>query len=306
MKRKVIQIAGSTQLVSLPRKWAKKHNLMRGQEIDVVEDGERIVVSVDSSPPFEAAEVNASNLGAMIPRCISAFYKRGIDSLKVNHDNSSVVGTLHSALAKDTVGFEMLEQGENYCLIKHVGGVPSEFGAVLRRIFLLLNTMSDECISAFEKENYGLLKNLAFLEEANNRFTTTCMRYLNKLGAPEEFCKIGPLYLIIESLEQLGDQYKYICQHFSKIEKERTKLRKDVLELFKRANQLVPLYAEIFYKFDPGRVVLIRETRNSVVADAHTLIKKEPNYAEFWLVHHSIVLAQQVFGMVDALLVLKL
>ena len=35
MKRKVIQIAESTQLVSLPRKWALANNIRRGDELEV-------------------------------------------------------------------------------------------------------------------------------------------------------------------------------------------------------------------------------------------------------------------------------
>ncbi len=306
MKRKVIQIAGSTQLVSLPRQWAKAHNIQRGQEIDVQEDGDKIIVSANNVPPVESAEIDASNLGAMIPRCVSAFYKRGVDSLKVTYETPSSVAILHDALAKDTTGFEILEQGENYCVIKHVGGAPTEFDSVLRRIFLLLNTMSDECVSAFKKENYALLKNLAFLEEANNRFTTTCMRYLNKVGNPEGIKKTGPLYYIIEQLEQLADQYKYVCQHFSRLDKDKVKLKKDVMELFERANKLVRIYSDVFYTLDNEKIVFIKEERNKIVEDAHAILRKNPNYAEFWLVHHSIVIAQEIFSGIDSLLILKL
>ncbi len=306
MKRKVIQIAGSTQLISLPRKWAVAHNVKKGAELDVQEDGNRVIVSVDNVPVVESSELDVSNLGAMIPRSVSALYKRGIDSLRMTFNDPSTVRILHEALAKDTVGFEMLEQGENFCVIKHVGGAPTEFDSVLRRTFLLLNTMSDECISAFKKENYALLKNLAFLEEANNRFTTTCMRYLNKKGAPEGFNKIGPVYHLVEELEQLADQYKYICQHFSNLDKSKIKLRKDVLDLFEKANKLVRIYSESFYKLDNEKVVFIKEERNNLIEAAHDLLKKNLNHAEYWLIHHSINIAQQVFGMIDSLLILKL
>ena len=35
IKRKVIQLAGRTLVVSLPSKWAKKHNVQKGDEIVV-------------------------------------------------------------------------------------------------------------------------------------------------------------------------------------------------------------------------------------------------------------------------------
>ena len=39
MKRKVIQIANSTQLISLPRKWSQKYGVKKGDEITINYDG---------------------------------------------------------------------------------------------------------------------------------------------------------------------------------------------------------------------------------------------------------------------------
>ena len=38
MRRKVIQIAESTQLISLPRKWALKYNIKKGEELEIEEN----------------------------------------------------------------------------------------------------------------------------------------------------------------------------------------------------------------------------------------------------------------------------
>ena len=306
MKRKVIQIAGSTQLVSLPRQWAKAHNVQRGAEVDVQEDGNHIIVSVDAEPQHEAATLDISGLGSMIPRTVSALYKRGIDSLTLRYSDPSLVRVVNEALTKDTVGFEILEQSGNSCVVKHVAGAPGEFDSVLRRIFLLLNTTSDECLAVFKKENYSSLGNLAYLEEANNRFTTSCMRYINKIGRVEGFPKVGPLYFIVEQLEQLADQYKYLCQHFANLDGGKTRLKKEVVTLFERASELVRVYSETFYKFESEKLVFIKEERNSIVEESHGLLKKPSlSYADFWLIHHSITIAQMIFGMTDSLLVLR-
>jgi len=47
MRRKVIQIADSTQLVSLPRKWALKHGIKKGDELNIEEKGSELLVSVE-------------------------------------------------------------------------------------------------------------------------------------------------------------------------------------------------------------------------------------------------------------------
>ena len=45
MGRKVIQIADSTQLISLPRQWTKKYNVKKGDELEVVEKDNMLEVS---------------------------------------------------------------------------------------------------------------------------------------------------------------------------------------------------------------------------------------------------------------------
>lgn len=306
MRRKLIQIAGSTQLVSLPREWCKKNNLKKGEELEVQEDFNRIIITNTSEHPGEKAELQIDAFGTIIPRAVSAFYKRGVDELRITYSQPELLESIHEALAKDTVGFEILEQTENSCTIKHVAGDTTEFESVLRRVFLLMNTMSEECVAAFRKGNYIPLKNIAFLEEANNRFTTTCMRYINTKGTPEGFRKAGPLYYIVESLENLADQYKYLCQHFSKIGEEKVKIRKEAIQLFEKANRLVRIYSEIFYKLDQEKLRLLKDGRTDIVNASFNLLKKKPSYEETLLTMYSIIIAQQTFEMIDALLILRL
>lgn len=306
MKRKVIQIAGSTQLVSLPRQWAKAHNVQRGQEIDVQEDGNRIIMTADFKPVAETATLDISKMGDMVHRAIGAIYRKGVDELTIKYDDPSLIEAVHSAIGKETVGFEILEQGSNYCTVKYVGGNVEEFSAMLRRTFLIATSMAQESVAALKNKQYKLLNNLAFLEETNNRFTSLCRRFLNKTGAPKEYSKIGPLYYIVEQLEKIGDQYKYICQHFSNLEGKNIVLNADVLETFEKANSMVSFYYALFYKFDTDVLVELKKRRNYVVEKAHKLFEKKLTYADYWLVHHSLMITEHVFSMSGAALILNI
>ena len=243
MKRKVIQIAGSTQLVSLPRQWAKAHNIQRGQEIDVQEDADRIIVSANSAPPFEKVNLDVSELDGMVARFIHALYKRGVDELKVYFGKPELMVKVQEAISKEAVGFEVLEQGSDNCTIRYVSGSMEEFDSVLRRTFLLLLTMSEQAYDSLKAANYPQLKNTAFLEEANNRFTTICRRHLNKFGT-NSYGKIGPLYYLIEELEKIADQYKYVCQHFSNLQDKKIKVNEEVMSLFGVTNKMLRVFYE--------------------------------------------------------------
>lgn len=305
MKRKVIQIAGSTQLVSLPRQWAKRNNIMRGQEIEVLEDGDRIIVMASSEPVTEKAELDITNLGEMTARCIHALYKRGIDELRVTFDEPSKIKLLQDAIGKEAVGFEILDQGENHCTIKYVSGNLEEFDSVLRRTFLLLLTMTSQAYEFLRDGKYEALQNTAFLEEANNRFTTICRRYLNKSGT-NFGGKVGPMYYIVEELEKVADEYKYLCQHFYKLKGKNIKLDKGALKIFETATNSIRIYYELFYKFDIDKLKEIKKIRNSIVDESHRIFQRKLNYADYWLAYHTLEITDKIFSMTGPLLVLKL
>ncbi len=305
MKRKVIQIAGSTQLISLPRKWAQAHNVKKGAELDVQEDGNTVIVSTDRVSPSETAEIDISQLGLMINRVIGAYYRKGVDELKIHYDRPELAEAVHESLGHDTIGFEMLEQGHNHCVVKYVTGGIEEFDLLLRRMFLLLNSMSEESVNALKRGEYKHLKNLALLEEANNKFATICKRFLNK-GGKVSYKLVGPLYHIVEELEKLADEFKYVCQHYSTLDSENLKLNKGVLDTFALAAGLIRDFYELYYTFNKDKLVAIKEKRVKVIDEAHDFYKRKLSHADYWLLHHSVTLANSVFELTDAYLVLTL
>ncbi len=306
LRRKVIQIAGSTQLVSLPRQWAKRNNIQRGQEVEVLEDGDRIIITASSEPVLERIELDITNLGEMTGRCLRALYKRGVDEARITYKNPQLISLVQKSIANETVGFEILEQGENYCSVKYVSGEIEEFDSILRRTFLLLINMAESSVRELKNANYAALENIAILEEANNRFTIVCRRALNKYGSKSSR-KVGPLYYIIEELEHIADQYKYLCQHFVKLGLKKTPpLNKDAIEMFESATRLIRVYYELFYKLDFDKVIKIKEERNKAVDEAHRLLKKQMSPADYWLIFHSLTISSEVFSMLGPYLVLSL
>lgn len=301
MKRKVIQIAGSTQLVSLPRQWAKAHNIQRGQEIDVMEDGDRVIVSANNVPQIEKAELDISDLKGMTHRVLGSYYRAGIDDLKITYNDPKLIETVYDSLNRETmVGFEVLEQGSNYCLLKSVAGEVEEFDNVLRRVFLLLINMSEECLRMLRERRFDVINTLSFLEKSNNRFTTICRRVINKKSV---FPALGPVYFIVECLENVADEYKYIAQHYSNLADKRPSLDAEALNAFEKANSMVRLFYELYYKFEVKKLIELKTIRDEVIEAAHKIFGKKIPHIDIWLTHHSIMLATMIFNMVGPYIV---
>ena len=100
MKRKVTQIADSTQLISLPRRWALQHNVKKGDELEVEEQENRLMISTNNEPHLETAELNIDDLEPLTSRIIHALYKRGVDEIKVFTKNHQQCKLFRKQLAK--------------------------------------------------------------------------------------------------------------------------------------------------------------------------------------------------------------
>ena len=81
MKRKVIQLAGKTLLVSLPIKWAKKYGIKKGNEVEVEERGKSLLIATEKAVSMEKKEIVLSGPEEFIRRVISAEYKKGVSEI---------------------------------------------------------------------------------------------------------------------------------------------------------------------------------------------------------------------------------
>lgn len=304
MKRKVIQIADSTQLVSLPRKWCLQNSIKKGDELEVEVDGSKVIISCRPDTKLERAEISMRDYGPLVARVLHALYKRGVDEIKVTFEKPDDIILIQSKIKNETVGYEIVEQDSRGCVIRNISSSLLGFDTMLRRTFLLLINMADECAQSLARRDVNLLKNILNLEESNNRFTSLCRRYLNKYGAPDNQ-KVGPLYRIIEELENIADEYKYLIQSISR-QGEETKVSKEMVLRYETLSQMLRLFYDAFYKFDAKKVTQIGEMRKKLVDDWHHSVGTVKGKSDLILLHHSVVIVQKIFNQLGPLFVLQL
>jgi phosphate uptake regulator len=308
VKRSVIQLAGRTLLVSLPSKWVDAQGIKKGDEVDVLEDGHRLVINTEPNSAIESVELDADALGSLhlIRRYVFALYKKGIDEIKIKYSDPKTADAVRDTILNETVGYEIVSQTPKSCVVKLItsGGI-TEFDNLLRRTFLLLLTMSEESLTTIKSGNFEHLAKTALLEKTNNRLTIVCRRSLNKVGS-DTYNKVGPLYYIVEEMENLGDEYKYLCQNLTRLEDKKSRdIRPEIINLLERANTSLRLFYELFYKFDVHKYDQVGTYRNQIIDEAHDLVdKKKLTPAEFYALHHAILIVDRIFCMMGPHLVL--
>lgn len=305
MKRKVIQIAESTQLVSLPRKWCIQQGIRKGDELNVEIAGPSIIVNTSSAPSVEKVEISLKDYGSLASRCIHSLYKKGVDEILVRFDSPNDISIIQNSLQNETVGYEIIEHTDKHCLIKNVSGQIEGFDSLLRRTFLLTITLAEDGYQAIEDKNLEKLRNVISLEASNNRLTTMCRRSLNKFGS-SVFTKIGPIYYIVEALEKIADQYKYLYTYLIKLNMQKHKISPKALSILADTNAMFKLYYEVFYKLDQEKIAKMGSMRKKIIQQWYELMSKAKNPAELQVLHNSVIIMQKIFDLIGPYLVLKL
>lgn len=268
MKRRVVKHGPSTFIISLPLKWVKHYGVQRGDELEVLEEDNTLIISTEMKDRLMEIEHDISGLDrTSIMYTIRSFYRLGYDSVRLTFKNPTtiyqrknkdinVLSVIHQEVNR-LVGYEIMHENENFCEIKDLQDSSiKDFDQVLRRIFLLLSTTSKDFIKGAEEKNDSLLETIDEKHDTITKFVSYCLRLLNKKNHPNPK-KTNYYYHVIAVLDRITDVIKYASRDI----KEMPRLSKEVIGILKRIDHDLDLFHKLFYKFDNSKVTSINNTR---------------------------------------------
>jgi len=248
MKRKVIQLAGKTLVVSLPSKWAKKYGVKKGAEVEVEEGEGSIVFFSQGQSPIMKKTLDAKDINIMLGRTLGGFYKAGYDEVEISYYSPDQYAKISEVLNRTCIGYEIIKQGQRTILIKNISDLhPDEFQNISRRLFLSLLSSADDTLTYFKQ---GDLKDLAEIETRDliiTKYSDLCRRMVNIKGM-DSTRKTTTYYYICEQLEKVGDAYKDFAKFIIKNKIKQSSA--DCIRILDEINQLLRLFYELFYDFD--------------------------------------------------------
>lgn len=272
MKRKLIQLAGKTLVVSLPSKWARRYNLRKGEEIEVVEKGPNLLLRTAGESESRRIELDARGQNERaIAWLLSSLNKKGYDEIEVIYDTEKTLRQIQEILKNLFVGFVIINQTKSRCVLRCVAKEAiAEFDITLRRAFLVTLTLGENISESLKANDFKSIEGARELEKTNNQLTNFCERLLNKIGhqSQENICFY---YVIIWNLEKVADDYKYLCDILLNPENRKFVPSKELLSLLDGTNSLLKEYYEIFYRFELGRLSALAEKGRSLIAEGTLL-----------------------------------
>ncbi|MBI2144699.1 phosphate uptake regulator PhoU [Candidatus Woesearchaeota archaeon] len=274
MMRKVVKHGPSTLIISIPSNWAKLNNISKGSELDVLEEGKRLIVNTDASDGQKPLEVNLDITGldrTSIMYAIRSLYRLGYDTVNVRFDiptteyyktgeKLNVISVIHTEVNR-LIGFEIIEEKEKSCVIKDMEAVSMrDFDNVMRRIFLLVLDTSNDFVEGAKTLNASLLETIEEKHDTITKFASYCLRLLNKKGHYIQM-KTAYQYHIIALLDKVADILKYAARD---VRTNNKRLSPKVVKLLEAVCKHLRMYYEFFYKYDKAKVIELGKSRYDI------------------------------------------
>ncbi len=269
MRRKVVKHGPSTFIISLPARWVKKYGVNKGDELEISEHDNNLIIGSEIKSEIMSGELNLSGLDRTnIMYAIRGFYRLGYDELHLRFDkptafyqrlnkNLNITSIIHTEVNR-LVGYEIIQEHEKSCVIKDLQETSGkDFDTVLRRIFLLLNDASKQLITGIKNNDHELLETIEEKHNTITKFVSYCMRMLNKKSQFSSQ-KTSYYYHIIACLDRITDIIKYAARDVLKYDK---KLNTKVIHILEGVTSDLNKYYQFFYKYDSEKMREINDNR---------------------------------------------
>lgn len=226
MKRKVIKQGPSTLMVSLPSKWVKNKNIKRGDEINLFEQGEDIVISLKEKKQLKTIKTSIENLHPnQLDNYLSTLYTNGYDEIELI-GNISLDETISSINNK--VGLEIVGTEKDKILIKsYLNENEGDINKIIKKLFQL--------IKSFIKEINEKNCNLKLYTNLIAKTSIHCMRLIRKTEYKNK--KFIDQFSFIRSLSRIGSSIGWFCEAIRTNKLPRTNLIKNILSLIEILEQ---------------------------------------------------------------------
>jgi phosphate uptake regulator len=208
MKRKVIQLAGKTLVVSIPSKWAELRRIRKGDEINLEEQGKRLILTTEKEASGGSIKLHITEKMPFLKRYLRMLYQLGYEEVTLTSDTSLPFDKIGAALS-EMLGFEIVDNREKYCLIRNIAkGSSEEFDVVYRRLFSVIGSMMKDIKEAIEQQRHDSLQMIKLTEKTADKIANFCYRIINTKNLDDPKNQIAHT---AHCLEWIGDNLEELC-----------------------------------------------------------------------------------------------
>ncbi|MFA6022666.1 MAG: AbrB/MazE/SpoVT family DNA-binding domain-containing protein [Candidatus Pacearchaeota archaeon] len=309
MRRKVIKQGHNTLTITLPNEWVKRFSIQPGSEVDIIEKDNGLFINSEKNHIIKRAEFDITGMDIpTIWKYFMSIYREGYSEVLVKFEPNIQIDNPYKFLSQHKlsiklnkktekkpiiealqgfvnrfIGFEIVEHGKDYILIKEMGEMTSkEFDNSLRRVFLLIQEMAEETEEAIRTNNPKILSHMYDVDINLDKFHDYCIRVLNRQGY-KETRKTSLLFATLYLLELTGDELRNMSFHLI-YDFPNAKLS-NLAALAASTKEEIDNFYDLFYKFDKEKIKLISEKDKEMYLNFTKIYKNAPE-EEKEIFHH--------------------
>ncbi|MBD3313726.1 hypothetical protein GF345_04755 [Candidatus Woesearchaeota archaeon] len=302
MKRKLVKQGRNALTITLPSKWLSQQNLKAGDELNIDEQENSILISGSGIPEITKKSVDVTGKDPMIKRILGAVYKAGYDEVEVQFETPNELETIQEVIREEFIGFETVSHGKSNLVFKKVSTIdPSEYNTMIRRMFLIIKSMGDDCIEAIKNKDKNLFRIIVLRDKDINKIADFCRRCLNKFTESIEG-RTPPNYFIAEQLEKVGDIYRDICKLLAESNIE---ISDEILVLFRDAHNFFDQFYNLYFNFDFEKMAEFGKKRYELLDKSKNLLQSSSK-KDFEMLFYIKSIIEQTFDMNGPLMAARL
>lgn len=311
--------------ITLPIEWIKKLNLKKREEVDVIDEGDSLIISGKQKNEEKSATLDISNfIVPMLWKFFQSIYRKGYNEVKIIFEPSKktypniyqyfspllgdkVFGKKHPSkpaietiqdLVNRFIGMEIIETGKNYCIVKDMTEpTTKEYNNAFRRIFMLISGMFERTLSAIEKDEIGdteICEEIHALDTNIDRFIDYCCRMLNKVNNSAPQSKKPAIFSTLFILELLSDEFKDIADHLA-ITHKKVKI---LFPLAEKVREHFNFYEKTFFKFEGDLAMQFGKNSLSIL-DEHLRLNKKIKGENKSITRHLMQISKYLLSLIE-------
>ncbi|HIG96506.1 TPA: AbrB/MazE/SpoVT family DNA-binding domain-containing protein [Candidatus Woesearchaeota archaeon] len=250
MRRKLISQGGKSLTIYLPKKWATEHNLQPGQEVEIAQEGNKLVVSVEKGQPEQkvASFTIPDNREVSIRRTlVNAYYRAGYDKLIVSYDYNVI--DLIRVVKDNIIGFEVFTEKPGLYKIESVAE-PSydNFESIIHKLFFLL-------FDVLENLEDASLEEKVFRVQRYDNFLKRCLT--KHIYTPVES------YFLWQFLSCLAEIARECYHYYQSLQKEKHKLTPTEKEYLQEVKRRLTLIQKVYLSNDMDPIFKVHTIRQA-------------------------------------------
>ncbi len=256
MQRKLVQMGQHTLMAAIPSTWIHRHKLKKGNIVEFTEVENKLVLT--STTEIYERKITVEIISPTVEyiwRVIQPTYTSGYDEVRMNFKDRKAAPIIER-FVKELIGFEIVETGKDYILIKSISKhLDEEFSTILRRVFLILAQNTQLLQEAFRSGDRKLLEGVRPLELTVNKYTMFLKRIINRSGYKYPHY----MYSIVTFLELASNHLEYIRKYYEL--HPALKLKKDIVKECGQLSDLTIKTMDLFYNFSTEKFRWIAEAQ---------------------------------------------